>query len=534
MESINASWTAPPGAAQPMGIQSTAGAVPVMNDKGEVSMKKVKVQRYVSGKRPDYAPASSDDEEEEDEDFTVPRGAVPTSSAPHKSLTEAEMADPRLRRLLAHRDVASVRDEEEMDYDIPSRRRLLHETEVVELSDGEEAESTVDREVKVNLEGDIGEIAIPEEETVQIKEEKEEEVEEDERMEEKEEVEDEASEEEVAEHPTMPPEVRRSHRLAESDSESEGEVDENELASRRLNIRRRALQKIQQEEEILGKEDEGSEESSEEESSEYSEESDSEEEGPRLKPVFVRKKDRVTIHQKEQQQVKVKQQEVDNRRRVEERRRETLRLIEQENRNAANMRNNLVDNDPMNTINTDDEADDAEYELWKLRELRRLKRDKEEREAAEKDHEEVDKLRNMTEEERRIELRNNPKMITNKAIKGKYKFLQKYYHRGSFFLDNEEEVLKRDFSGATLEDHFDKTILPKVMQVKNFGRSGRTKYTHLVDQDTTSFDSPWASDTQMNHKFFNSNAGGMKQLFERTALKKRTGTSTNNTTTVRK
>lgn len=53
-------------------------------------------------------------------------------------------------------------------------------------------------------------------------------------------------------------------------------------------------------------------------------------------------------------------------------------------------------------------------------------------------------------------------MITNKATKGKYKFLQKYYHRGAFFLDAEEDVLKRDFSGATLEDHFDKTILPKV------------------------------------------------------------------------
>ena len=46
-------------------------------------------------------------------------------------------------------------------------------------------------------------------------------------------------------------------------------------------------------------------------------------------------------------------------------------------------------------------------------------------------------------------------------------------------------MYKRDFSGATLEDQFDKTILPKVMQVKNFGRSGRTKYTHLADQDTT-------------------------------------------------
>ena len=46
-------------------------------------------------------------------------------------------------------------------------------------------------------------------------------------------------------------------------------------------------------------------------------------------------------------------------------------------------------------------------------------------------------------------------------------------------------MFKRDFAVPTLEDHFDKTVLPKVMQVKDFGRAGRTKYTHLVDQDTT-------------------------------------------------
>lgn len=37
-----------------------------------------------------------------------------------------------------------------------------------------------------------------------------------------------------------------------------------------------------------------------------------------------------------------------------------------------------------------------------------------------------------------------------------------------------------------------KELLPEVMQVKNFGLAGRTKYTHLVDQDTSTKDSPWS------------------------------------------
>ena len=169
----------------------------------------------------------------------------------------------------------------------------------------------------------------------------------------------------------------------------------------------------------------------------------------------------------------------------------------------------------MEQVNTDDENDEMEYEAWKVRELKRLKRDKEEKEQFIREQSELERFRNLTEEEKRLEARQNPKLITNKAAKGKYKFLQKYYHRGAFYMAEEESLLKRDYSGATLEDRFDKSVLPKVMQVKNFGRSGRTKYTHLVDQDTTEFDRAWVQETAANLKFQTQHAGGMKQSFEK-------------------
>lgn len=84
----------------------------------------------------------------------------------------------------------------------------------------------------------------------------------------------------------------------------------------------------------------------------------------------------------------------------------------------------------------------------------------------------------MTEAERQAEFRKNPKEVTNKAVKGKYKFLQKYYHRGAFFVQTEEEKLyQRDFSKPTLEDHFDKTKLPPVLRV------GRHSLIHFLRID---------------------------------------------------
>lgn len=86
-----------------------------------------------------------------------------------------------------------------------------------------------------------------------------------------------------------------------------------------------------EEEEIMNVEDEQKSEAEmseeEEEESEYEEYTDSEEEmGPRLKPVFVRKKDRITIQEKERQLQKEKEWELEAKKLAEDRRKHTLKV----------------------------------------------------------------------------------------------------------------------------------------------------------------------------------------------------------------
>lgn len=304
-----------------------------------------------------------------------------------------------------------------------------------------------------------------------------------------------------------------------SESESDSDISDSEIERRRQMLKQKMLQQ-KREEEVLQKEDERKSASSDESESEYESDDSEEAHEPRIKPQFVRKRDRTTIIEKEKDLIKQKQLELEAKKQAKDRRRYTLKLVEDSIK--KDMEAQKAEKDPhINDVQTDEENDEIEYESWKLRELKRIKRERDERDQIEKEKNEIDRLRNMTEEERRKELQNNPKQVTNKGVKGKYKFLQKYYHRGAFYLDKEETVFKQDFSAPTLEDHFDKTILPKVMQVKNFGRCGRTKYTHLVDQDTTKFDSPWIAETTTNVKFVQERAGGMKQIFDRPSYSKR-------------
>ena len=113
-----------------------------------------------------------------------------------------------------------------------------------------------------------------------------------------------------------------------SESESDTELSDTEIERRRQMLKNKMLQQ-KKEEEVLVKEDEGKSESSEDESSEYEEESESEEDNePRIKPQFVRKKDRTTIIEKEKDLIKQKQLEHEAKKAAKDRRRHTLRMVE--------------------------------------------------------------------------------------------------------------------------------------------------------------------------------------------------------------
>jgi len=275
------------------------------------------------------------------------------------------------------------------------------------------------------------------------------------------------------------------------------EEDEEAQEERRRRIRERQL--LREQEELLPQEDEEPVEDEESEESEYETDSEDEQMGMAMvKPVLIPKSQRDTIAERERLEEEERQLEELVKKRLEARKIETRQIVVEEIKKEEHIEKALNEEANIEDVDTDDELNEAEeYESWKNREIARIKRDREERDARLKEKEEIEKVRNMTEEERREWERKNPKPL--RQTKQKWKFMQKYYHKGAFFQESADDVIQsagkediytRDFSEPTGEDKMDKSILPKVMQVKHFGRSGRTKWTHLVNEDTTDWNAP--------------------------------------------
>eukprot|EP00808_Paulinella_micropora_P006695 g44084.t1 len=270
----------------------------------------------------------------------------------------------------------------------------------------------------------------------------------------------------------------------------ETEADDTAIEDRRARARLKAKARREAEEAEAAKVQDQPEEEDEEE--EDSEESESEDEyvslsRPMLKPTFVSKSQRATIEERDKLEAEEAAIEEAKEIAKEERKIQTQKLVEtlkmeDELKLAKQADGAGSDNEDLPA--TDDEDEDALLSAWKLRELQRIKRDQEQRDEFAKEAKEIERRRNMTDAE--IAEENKRLGLKKGGDRGQMRFLQKYYHPGAFYQGAYDDVQKRDFTEATGEDrHVDRTLLPKVLQVKKFGLKGRTKYTHLVDQDTT-------------------------------------------------
>ncbi|KAG0079951.1 Microfibrillar-associated protein 1, partial [Podila epicladia] len=326
----------------------------------------------------------------------------------------------------------------------------------------------------------------------------------------------------IGEHAPEEPKMADVDDEVENKPVGDEDIDDEEEATLRRRKAMSARAMRAEDEELLGFEDEDDDdddeysnrrtkdrktgEESEEGSSDYtssgSEEESSDDDGPRrtlMKPVFVPKSQRITIDESSRTEVAAELAEQARQEEIEQRKKESHQMLKEYVARQAAVEE-VPDVDNLEDVDDTDGLDEeAEFEQWKLRELKRIKRDREELEVREAEKAEIERRRDLTEEER---VKEDMEYLAKKKAEEERERksggpVEKYHHKGAFFMDTDEAILRRSTNEATPDAIRDIKALPKVMQVRNFGRAGQTKYTTLKDQDT-SLASGW-TDPAMRH-----------------------------------
>ncbi|KAK5584675.1 hypothetical protein RB653_006291 [Dictyostelium firmibasis] len=401
-----------------------------------------KVIRYRAGQRPDYA----ETEDDQDSHFSNIQN--------QKSIKEAEINDPRLARFKnrssnqdeplqsmeerkasrrRHHDTTSDNDNDTTTPTTTTNTRRIQRTEIIKEDDNDNNNNKKDNEDDNNGEDDDGD---------------------------------------------------RRKRAKERYLKKK---EEEEQRQKELEEKQQPFKDVEESEE----EEEGSSEY--ETDSEEDDDNDNEywNQQPIFRPTFIKKDDRGTIKTDEQWEKEEQDQQAQLEREKEQRKIEAHRKLKDElDRDRKEQEAKDLEQKEEEEYDDDDDEDGSKKLLWIQRELGRVRLEVHNRLLTEFEKKQLERRRTMTDEQI---LKEDPSRSREKdGEKKQLKFLQRDYHRGAFFQDD-EYIKNKDFSAPTGEDKFNRELLPKVMQVKNFGKAGRTKYTHLKDQDTSDKNSLWNS-----------------------------------------
>ncbi|KAG2394208.1 hypothetical protein C9374_003972 [Naegleria lovaniensis] len=228
------------------------------------------------------------------------------------------------------------------------------------------------------------------------------------------------------------------------------------------------------------------------ESSSSDESSSSEEED--IRPVFISKNQRSTIKTEEQLEEEENRRLELERKKQEQKRETSVKMLEKVLQDEELSKRKVVKADEeLLSIDDSDTLDpEAELMAWLDREFNRMNIMKSLREEEQKEAQRKEEQSSLKEHARKQEDEEKKKM----------RFGQRYYHKGAFFMDNEEIAQKAEavYMEPVGRDMVDYESMPKFYQRKNPGKARQSKYTHLKDQDTTDWTSPWYQKDQKSKR----------------------------------